>query len=70
MAMVVLWRYALRLMSDRVRAEDLVQETLLRAWQHPESPMTVSDQRRHVRRRYALPVVFWHGDSVAFVGSW
>lgn len=30
--------YALRLMSgDRQRAEDLVQETLLRAWRHPES---------------------------------
>lgn len=31
-----LWRYALRLSSDRNRAEDVVQETLLRAWQHPE----------------------------------
>lgn len=31
-----LWRYALRLTSDRTRAEDVVQETLLRAWQHPE----------------------------------
>lgn len=33
-----LFSYALRLTSgDRPRAEDLVQETLLRAWQHPES---------------------------------
>jgi RNA polymerase sigma-70 factor, ECF subfamily len=33
-----LLRYALHLMSgDRQRAEDLVQETLLRAWQHPEA---------------------------------
>jgi RNA polymerase sigma-70 factor (ECF subfamily) len=33
-----LFSYALRLTSgDRQRAEDLVQETLLRAWQHPES---------------------------------
>jgi RNA polymerase sigma-70 factor (ECF subfamily) len=32
----VLWRYAVRLTSDRARAEDVVQETLLRAWQHPE----------------------------------
>ncbi len=31
-----LWRYALRLTSDASRAEDVVQETLLRAWQHPE----------------------------------
>lgn len=31
----VLWRYSLRLVSgDRVRAEDVVQETLLRAWRH------------------------------------
>jgi RNA polymerase sigma-70 factor (ECF subfamily) len=33
-----LWAYALRLTSgDRPRAEDLVQETLLRAWRHPEA---------------------------------
>lgn len=31
-----LWGYALRLTGDRHRAEDVVQETLLRAWQHPE----------------------------------
>lgn len=31
-----LWRYAVRLTGDRSRAEDVVQETLLRAWQHPE----------------------------------
>jgi RNA polymerase sigma-70 factor (ECF subfamily) len=31
-----LWRYALRLTGDRARAEDVVQETLLRAWQHPD----------------------------------
>ena len=30
-----LWRYAMRLTGDRSRAEDVVQETLLRAWQHP-----------------------------------
>ena len=30
-----LWRYALRLTGDRARAEDVVQETLLRGWQHP-----------------------------------
>lgn len=31
-----LWRFAVRLTGDRARAEDVVQETLLRAWQHPE----------------------------------
>jgi len=30
-----LWRYTLRLTGDSARAEDVVQETLLRAWQHP-----------------------------------
>jgi RNA polymerase sigma-70 factor (ECF subfamily) len=29
-------RYAVRLTGDRARAEDIVQETLLKAWQHPE----------------------------------
>jgi RNA polymerase sigma-70 factor, ECF subfamily len=33
-----LWTFALRLTSgDRGKAEDLVQETLLRAWRHPEA---------------------------------
>ncbi|WIM87594.1 sigma-70 family RNA polymerase sigma factor [Candidatus Mycobacterium wuenschmannii] len=31
-----LWRFVLRLTGDAARAEDVVQETLLRAWQHPE----------------------------------
>lgn len=31
-----LWRYAVQLTGDPARAEDVVQETLLRAWQHPE----------------------------------
>src|SRR6201987_4013999 len=31
-----LWRYAMRLTGDQARAEDVVQETLLGAWQHSE----------------------------------
>lgn len=42
----VLWRYAMRLTGDRNRAEDVVQETLLRAWQHPE---VVGDTERSAR---------------------
>ena len=41
-----LWRYALRLTSDASRAEDVVQETLLRAWQHPE---VIGDSERSAR---------------------
>lgn len=32
----LLWRFVMRLVHDRAQAEDVVQETLLRAWQHPE----------------------------------
>jgi RNA polymerase sigma-70 factor (ECF subfamily) len=31
-----LLRYAMRLTGDRAESEDVVQETLLRAWRHPE----------------------------------
>lgn len=41
-----LWRYVLRLTGDRSRAEDRVQETLLRAWEHPE---VVDDSERSAR---------------------
>lgn len=42
-----LFAHALRLASgDRQRAEDLVQETLLRAWRHPEA---LDPQRGSVR---------------------
>ena len=41
-----LWRYAVRLTGDPARAEDVVQETLLRAWQHPE---VVEDSERSAR---------------------
>ena len=41
-----LWRYALRLTGDASRAEDVVQETLMRAWQHPE---VIGDVERSAR---------------------
>ncbi|WP_421842003.1 sigma-70 family RNA polymerase sigma factor [Mycobacterium sp.] len=42
----VLWRYALRLTGDASQAEDIVQETLLKAWQHPE---VTGDTQRSAR---------------------
>jgi len=42
----VLWRFALRLTGDTGQAEDVVQETLLRAWQHPE---VIGDTERSAR---------------------
>lgn len=47
-----LWRYALRLTGDQARAEDVVQETLLRAWQHPE----VTDDRERSTRAWLFTV--------------
>ena len=41
-----LWRYAVRLTGDTARAEDVVQESLFRAWQHPE---VTQDRERPVR---------------------
>ncbi|HZC10808.1 MAG TPA: sigma-70 family RNA polymerase sigma factor, partial [Mycobacterium sp.] len=41
-----LWRYAMRLTGDAARAEDVVQETLMRAWQHPE---VIGDTERPAR---------------------
>jgi RNA polymerase sigma-70 factor, ECF subfamily len=41
-----LWHYAWRLTGDRARAQDVVQETLLRAWQHPE---VANDSERSAR---------------------
>jgi RNA polymerase sigma-70 factor (ECF subfamily) len=41
-----LWRYAVRLTGDPARSEDIVQETLLRAWKHPE---VVEDTEHSVR---------------------
>lgn len=66
-----LWRYAMRLTGDRTRAEDVVQETLLRAWEHPEvvdrterparawlftvARNMIIDERRSARFRHELP---------------
>lgn len=41
-----LWRYVVRLTGDAARAEDVVQETLLRAWRHPA---VTSDADRSAR---------------------
>lgn len=41
-----LWRYALRLTGDQARAEDVVQETLLRAWRHPNVTTDVERSAR------------------------
>jgi RNA polymerase sigma-70 factor, ECF subfamily len=64
-----LWRYAWRLTGDHAHAEDVVQETLLRAWQHPhvfnngQSPRgwlftvarnMVIDDRRSARFRHEV----------------
>ena len=44
-----LWSFCLRLTgNDHARAEDLVQETLLRAWRHPEAMATLSPDHRAV----------------------
>ncbi|MCI2422403.1 sigma-70 family RNA polymerase sigma factor [Saccharopolyspora sp. K220] len=48
-----LWSYALRLTGgDRSRAEDVVQETLLRAWRHPK----VLDQSQRSARAWLFTV--------------
>ncbi|MDQ2838836.1 MAG: sigma-70 family RNA polymerase sigma factor [Actinomycetota bacterium] len=40
-----LWAFAVRLTGgDRQAAEDVVQETLLRAWKHPNSPAFSAEQ--------------------------
>ncbi|WP_269821753.1 sigma-70 family RNA polymerase sigma factor [Nocardia asteroides] len=48
----VLWRYTLGLVRDAGRAEDIVQETLLRAWQRP----AVLDQSTHSARAWLFTV--------------
>lgn len=48
-----LWSFALQLTGgDRARAEDVVQETLLRAWRHPD----VLDQSQRSARAWLFTV--------------
>jgi len=67
-----LWRYVVSLTGDRAGADDIVQETLLRAWRSPrileQDPSTarawmitvarhlVVDEARSARRRHEHPV--------------
>lgn len=45
-----LWAFAVRLTGgDRQAAEDVVQETLLRAWRNPDSPAFAGDQAGSAR---------------------
>lgn len=48
-----LWSYCVRLVSgDRARAQDIVQETLIRAWRHP----AVLDQSERSARAWLFTV--------------
>jgi RNA polymerase sigma-70 factor (ECF subfamily) len=47
-----LWRYARRLTGDRARAEDVVEEMLLPAWQHP----AVTDDSERSARAWLFTV--------------
>jgi RNA polymerase sigma-70 factor, ECF subfamily len=45
-----LWAFAVRLTGgDRAAAEDVVQETLLRAWKQPDNPVFAEEQSRAAR---------------------
>lgn len=46
------WRYVVHLTGDRALAEDIVQETLIRAWRHP----TVLDQSEQSARAWLFTV--------------
>jgi RNA polymerase sigma-70 factor (ECF subfamily) len=44
-----LWAFAVRLTGDRQAAEDVVQETLLRAWRQPDNPVFSAEHSRAAR---------------------
>ena len=46
------WRYVVRLTGDRAGADDVVQETLLRAWMITVARNLVVDEARSARRRH------------------
>ena len=67
-----LLRYALRMTDgDRQRAEDIVQETLFRAWQHPEAiaerparPWLFAVARKWIERDCPLDNVAYPGREI------
>ena len=63
-----LFAFALRLTSgDRQRAEDLVQETLLRAWQHPEALDPARGSVRAIAAMAARRADTAHASSMAAI---
>lgn len=60
-----LYRFAYRWLKDRGRAEDVVQEVLLRAWRHPEVfvPGAGSPQAWLFRTTRNLLTDYWRADQ-------
>jgi RNA polymerase sigma-70 factor, ECF subfamily len=51
-----LWRYVMRLTGDAARSEDVVQETLLRAWRHQPAGLRASDETDRSARAWLFTV--------------
>lgn len=51
-----LWRYVMRLTGDAARAEDVVQETLLRAWRHQPAGLRADDETDRPARAWLFTV--------------